>query len=581
MKRLLYYLKPNSKLMIFGFTIKTVGTMLDLFLPLILANIIDTVVPTENVSSIILWGIAMIACSIGAVVLSIAANRIASRVAGNCTRAIRHDLFGHIFSLSTTEVDRLTVSSLESRLTVDTYNVHQMINLDQRLGVRAPVLFIGGIIMTFILDFRLTFVMLSVLPFVTATIWIVSKKGIPIYTELQGAIDKMTSVIRENTSGVRTIKALRKSDFEKQRFDEVNKEAINKEKRAGVTMASTNPIVTFFLNLGLAAVILVGAALVFDGKSTNGKIIAFISYFTIISNALINVSRIFTVSSKGLSGMNRIDKVLKLEALSFEPNESVAGSIYNECENDIPFIRFDHVSFSYPGGHGQTVLSDISFEISKGRTLGIIGTTGSGKSTIISLLLNEYEPTSGKIYISEKTADRNISLAIKDRIGVVFQNDFILSDTVSENVRFGRNMSDEDVERALKNACADFVFDYPDGTDHHIDIKGANLSGGQKQRLLIARAIAGKPDILIFDDASSALDYSTDARLRRSIKENYAGITSIIIAQRVSSIMHADLIIVLESGKTVAIGTHDQLIAGCSQYREIYEAQMGGDFDLE
>lgn len=580
MKRLLYYLKPNCKLMIFGFTIKTIGTMLDLFLPLILANIIDTVIPTENVSSIILWGVAMIACSIGAVVLSIAANRIASRVAGNCTRAIRHDLFGHIFSLSTTEVDRITVSSLESRLTVDTYNVHQMINLDQRLGVRAPVLFIGGIIMTFILDFRLTFVMLSVLPFVTATIWIVSKRGIPIYTELQGAIDKMTSVIRENTSGVRTIKALRKSDFEKRRFDELNNEAISKEKRAGITMASTNPIVTFFLNLGLAAVILVGAALVFDGKSTNGKIIAFISYFTIISNALINVSRIFTVSSKGLSGMNRIDKVLRLEALPFEPNES-ADIIYNECGSDVPFIRFDHVSFSYPGGHGQTVLSDISFEISRGQTLGIIGTTGSGKSTIISLLLNEYEPTGGNIYISGKKSDRNISLAIKDRIGVVFQNDFILSDTVSENVRFGRDISGEDVETALKNACADFVFDYPDGTDHHIDIKGANLSGGQKQRMLIARAIAGKPDILIFDDASSALDYSTDARLRRSIKENYADITSIIIAQRVSSIMHADLIIVLENGKTVAFGTHDRLIAGCSQYREIYEAQMGGDFDLE
>ncbi len=580
MKRFLHYLSPYAFMMTVGFCVKAIGTVVELFIPWILSEIIDKIIPTKDGNRIVLFGGLMLICSIIAVSFNIIANRMASRVAGNCTRAIRHDLFAHISYLDAAQVDELSISSLESRLTVDTYNIHQMVGMLQRLGVRAPLLLLGGITVTFLLDTYLTLVMLCTLPFILLSVVLISRKGIPLYTKSQQAIDNMTRVVRENASGVRVIKALRKSEYEKARFDTVNRDAIRREKAAGITMAATNPLVTLFLNIGLTAVIVAGAYLVNRGLSSTGKIIAFMSYFTIISNALISLSRMFTVSSKGIAGIKRINRVLEEEPSLWVEDAGSEAKISGQSA-ETPHIRFNHVTFSYNKDAKSPTLSDISFELLHGQTLGIIGATGSGKSTLISLLFRTYDADGGSITVNGVDLKRIPTKTLRSSIGVVFQNDFVFADTVAENVRFGRDVSDEGIYAALKSAQAEYVSEYPDGTEHPLDIKGANLSGGQRQRLLIARALAANPDLLILDDASSALDYRTDAALRKEIASNFASATKIIVAQRISSIRHADKILMLDQGRAIGYGSHESLLAECPAYREIYEAQMGGGFTVD
>ena len=394
MKKLLHYIRPHAGFMTIGFVIKVVGTFMDLFLPWILSYLIDDVVPSyesgfskEGVYAVLFWGGVMIVCAILAVTLSILANRMASKVAGECVRDIRHDLYSRISYLDSESIDEITVSSLESRLTSDTYYVHQMLGMIQRLGVRAPILLIGGIIVSFILDVRLTLVMISAMPFIAAAIIYFSKKGIPLYTKFQQSVDKLVGVVRENASGIRIIKALRKTDYEKERFDRVNKEAIEKEKKAGLTMAATNPLVTFFLNLGLTAVIVVGAYLVSGNLSSAGKIIAFMSYFTIISNAMLNLSRMFTMISKGSAGMNRIAEVLDTGSTL---NVADYDGYTEERSDEQPHIEFRNVDFSY--AKKPNVLNGVNVRVRRCETLGIIGATGSGKSSFVSLLLRTYDP---------------------------------------------------------------------------------------------------------------------------------------------------------------------------------------------
>lgn len=576
MRILTKYIKPHILQIIVGFTIKFTGTIMDLFLPWILAYIIDTVIPQKDTVKIVVWGVIMVICSIFAVLFNIIANRMASRVAGNCTRDIRHDLYAKISYLDSSKIDEFTISSLESRLTSDTYYVHQMLGMIQRLGVRAPILLIGGITVTFMLDARLSLVMLCTMPFIAFSIYYFSKKGIPLYTKLQQSIDKMTAVVRDNASGIRIIKALRKSEYEKERFDKVNIEAIENEKKAGATMAATNPLITFFLNAGLAAVIVVGAHLVYSGKSGVGNIIAFMSYFTIISNAMLSVSRMFTSISKGSAGMNRIEKVITSKSELFvEDLKANETPTTNGEKGENYHVEFKNVSFSY----GKTrVLSNISFAIRHSQTLGIIGATGSGKSTIISLLMRTYDAEEGEIYLDGRNIKEIPTKKLCEKFGVVFQNDFLFADSIKENVSFCRDLDDKEIEAALENAQAlDFVNRYEDKTMHMLDIKGANISGGQKQRLLIARALAGNPEFLVLDDSSSALDYKTDARLRKVIAEKFSNVTKIIVAQRISSIMHSDLIIMLDEGRIIGSGTHAELLNSCEKYRETYTSQMGGD----
>lgn len=569
MSSIFKYLKPHVPKMTVGFIIKFFGTIMDLMIPWMLSYVLDYVVPQKSVKLILFWGLLMILAAGIALATNIGANRMASAVARETTRSLRHDLFQKISYLSSRQIDYFSIPSLESRLTTDTYNVNQVVGMMQRLGVRAPILLIGGICITLTLEPVLTLVMISVLPFITLVVWLVSRKGIPMYSYLQQGVDILVRTVRENISGIRVIKALSKTDQEKEHFAKVNKEVVRRETRASITMGITNPMMNLLLNFGLTLVILVGAVRVNGGKTQPGTIIAFLSYFTIILNAMLSVTRMFVMYSKGSASAQRIYEVISTaEDLMLKEEAAVE-------EED--HIVFDHVSFSYKGKSDN--LSDISFRLKKGETLGIIGATGAGKTTIINLLMRMYEKKSGEIRINGRPVTSIPPEELHTMFGVVFQNDVLFADTIRANIDFGRKLPEERIIKAAQAAQAmEFISGLPEGFDHMVTARGTNLSGGQKQRVLLARALAGDSDILILDDSSSALDYKTDSQLRQALREGYAGVTTIVIAQRISSILHADHILVLDEGRTIGYGTHEQLMESCELYREISESQMGGDF---
>ena len=569
-----YYLKPYYLRMAVGFLIKFTGTLMDLFLPWTLAYMIDTVIPANQRPEIFLWGFFMIFCSVLAVVFSVAANRMASRVASSAIETIRGDLFEKVSRLSNTEIDRFTRPSLISRLTSDTYNVHQMLGRVQRLGVRAPILLIGGITMTMALDPVLACILLAVLPLLTVVVVVVSKKTIPMFSVLQDRVDRFVRLIREDIAGIRVIKALSKESYERERFDQANREVVDWERKATVTTSITNPVMNVLLNLGLVAVILTGAFRVNQGTSEVGKILAFMTYFTIILNALMSISRLFIMISKAAASAARIVTVLEADQeMVLQELETDEEAAMAEAEADSVHVEFDHVSFSY--NKVENNLENISFRLKRGETLGIIGATGAGKTTIVNLLMRFYDADQGTVRIDGKDV-RTMGLhELRKRFGAVFQNDTIFEDTIMENINMGRDLSEEAVmEAVLYGRASEFVAE-KGGISEQLDIKGANLSGGQKQRILIARALAARPDILILDDSSSALDYKTDAALRKELREHFAETTCVIIAQRISSIMNSDHIMVLEDGQMIGYGTHRELMETCEIYREIGKSQMG------
>ena len=561
------YLKPYAGIISVGFLIKALGTIAELIIPYISAHIIDHVVPSQSVRLILLWGLGMIVFAALALLFNALANILASRIARNFTKKLRHDLFESTMRLSCHAADRLTVPSLEARLTSDTYNLHQMVGTIQRLGVRAPLLLVGGIAVTLFLDAPLSLIMVALLPFILFVIFFIAKKGIPLYGKVQKSVDSMTSVVREDAQGIRVIKALSKEPQEKIRFDSANRALVGIEKKADLIMGLSRPIIQLLFNLGLVATIVVGAYRVNDGLSEPGSIIAFLQYFTLISIAMLNLSHIFVIYSKGIVSATRVDEVLN--------TKSELSVTEAEPKPRIPYLCFDHVSFAYH--QDKPILHDICFSLEKGQTLGIIGATGSGKSTVAKLILRFYDVTCGSIRIDGRDIRTFSEDEWHSRFGVSLQNDFIIADTVRENIDFGRNLSDTEIRHAAKRAQAsEFIEMFEDGYNHAITAKGTNLSGGQKQRLLLARALAGNPELLILDDSSSALDYQTDLELRRAIARENHGSTVILIAQRISSVMNSDLILVMDNGKIVCAGTHKELLNTCEIYREISRSQMGG-----
>lgn len=578
MKRIItFYLRPYYGRMAVGFLIKFLGAIMDLFIPWILAYVIDSVIPVGSLRLIFAWGGVMLVCSILAVSFNIIANRMASRVASDATQIIRHDLFAKTMYLSARQTDAFTKPSLISRLTTDTYNVNQMIGRVQRLGVRAPILLVGGVLFTMSLDPVLSSVLLLVMPVLAVVMVVVSRKGMPLYRKLQSSVDSFVCLVREDIAGIRVIKALSKMDYEKEKFDRINKMVVTCERNAEKTMAVLNPSMNMLLNLGLVGVIIVGAFRVNAGTSEVGKILAFMTYFTIILNAMMSISRMFVIINKAVASAARIDQVLSCEddlALlgdKTEPEAEKADTVEADAEKE---IVFDHVSFSY--NKKEPNLKDISFTVRKGEMLGIIGSTGSGKTTLASLLMRLMDVDEGRVLIGGRDVRSFEKEELRSRFGVVFQNDTIFEDTIYENVRMGRQLGREEIVQALSYAQAEeFTQEKERSEGGMLDIRGANLSGGQKQRVLIARALAARPEILILDDSSSALDYRTDAMLRRQLKENFSGTTTILIAQRISSVMHADHILVLEDGEMIGYGTHEELLMGCAVYREISRSQTG------
>lgn len=595
MKQIIFkYLKPYFPRMGVGFIIKFIGTIMDLCIPYILAYIIDTVIPLRESRLVFFWGALMLLCSGLALLGNVIANRMASKVASDATEVIRHDLFSKTMYLSNAQTDYFTKPSLISRMTSDTYNLHQAMGRMQRLGVRAPILLIGGIAVTFTLDPVMACVLLATLPLLGFITVYVSKRSIPMYADLQESNDNFVRMVREDIAGIRVIKALSKTEYETEKFRDINKEVVERERKNGMVMAIINPSMNILLNLGMVGVIIVGAYRVQNGTTEVGKILAFTTYFTIILNAVMSISKMFTVLSKAIASGNRIWQVLECEddmqvveeIYESEAVEGVAADSQGDSlgasevrareAESVPEIEFERVTFSYLK-KGDANIKDLSFRIEKGETLGIIGEIGSGKSTIISLLMRMYDADEGIVRVAGKDVRTYRPEDLKQKFGVVFQNDTIFEDTIAGNVTLGRDMTEEQIQEALLYARAsEFVANRDDKEAEALNIKGANLSGGQKQRVLIARALAAKPEILILDDSSSALDYKTDAELRRGIKEHFENTTLVIVAQRVSSIRNADHILVLEDGVPIGYGKHEELMENCEVYAEIAKSQMGG-----
>lgn len=567
MRFILKYIRPLGSRVAFGMSLKLFGSMMELLIPYILSHIIDDITPLKDVPQVLLWGGIMIFCSLLAWAGNVIANRFAAGVARDATRAIRHDLFGHIVSMNSRDIDRITIPSLISRMSTDTFYVYRVIGMTQRMGVRAPIMLIGGIILTLTLDPVLSLILLAMLPFMAGLIFLISKKGVPLYEELQHRVDELVRVVRENASGVRIIKALGKTEYEKDRFQQVNRGVAQQETKASVIMAINNPTTQFLLNLGLVLVILAGAQRVNSGLTQAGKIVTFMSFFTMILNALLAITRFLTIGSKALASARRLQEVMETET------EHTALPAAEE-DASAPHIEFRNVTFSY--NHVQPTVQGISFSLPKGSTLGILGPTGSGKSTLIKLLLRFYDPDEGQILLSGRDI-RTMELSdLRPRISAVFQNDALFRGTVEDNVRLGRQLSMEEVNDAIVRAQAEPFINEKGGLESPVQAHGSNFSGGQQQRLLLSRALAGSPEILLLDDATSALDFKTEAAFRAALREK-GGSTTLIIAQRISAVMHCDQILVLEDGLPAGLGSHEELLRSCPLYQEIASLQLGGE----
>ena len=601
MKLLIRYMGRYKLAIAAAIFIKLIGTMFELLLPYILEYIIDEVVPLGNLTMVFLWGMLMFASAVACRFFNVMANRRAINNAHKVSYNVRQDLFTKTANLSGRQFDEFSLPSLISRMTSDSYNVQTAVQQLQSLCVRAPIMLVGGVIMTMAMDFTLALVLLIMLPILICIVFFVSSRGIPLYQTVQQSLDSVVRIMRENITGIRVVKALSKSEYEKRRFAAANETMTRNDLKASMVMAIPGPLMQLCLNVGLTIVVVLGACRVNAGYIRSGVILAFLTYFNMITMGVMGLNRIFMSLSKASASANRIDSVLQAETdqniLSPEEAKQPSG---NE------FIRFEHVNFSYgkteengnakpqgaapaaadrssstantgfAGEKRERALEDIDFAINRGESLGIIGPTGCGKTTIINLLMRFYDTDDGGIFVDGRDVRTYDKDELHRKFGVVFQNDMVFHDTLRENIDFGRGLTEEAINGAVEDAmAAEYVSGLENGLEYEASIKGANLSGGQKQRLLVARALAGSPEILVLDDSSSALDYKTDAAMRRAIARNHPDSTLIMIAQRVSSVMGMTHILVMDNGRCIGYGNHEELLENCPAYREIYETQMG------
>ena len=580
MKFLWRYVKPFRHYILGVMLIKLMGTVTELLIPYVMEHLLDHVVPARQMGEVYQWGGVMLLLAILTLTFNVTANRLSVRVSRQSTYAIRRDLFHRAMNLSGGQMDHFGLPSLISRMTSDTYNVQNFTRMAQTMGIRAPIMLLGGIAITLTMDTGLAAILCIMAPVMIALVVFVSMKGIPLYERVQQGLDDMVRIMREGITGIRVVKALSKEKHEVERFGKANDTTTRRDIRASIIMALPGPVVTVFLNVGLTLVILIGAQRVNSGLTQPGVILAFLTYFNMILMGVMGLNRIFMMMSKANASAGRIREVTDTPEELFPLPESEAPRTEREG-----YLIFDHVSFNYnqdstaeelADGGREKSLKNIDFSVRKGGSLGILGATGAGKTTIINLLMRFYDPQEGHVYVDGRDVRTYPKDELRRKFGSVFQNDTIFADSIRENVSFGHQVEEAGLQRALEDAMAwGFVSEYEEGIDHEAAIHGANFSGGQKQRLLIARAFAGDPEVLVLDDASSALDYRTDAALRQAIRAHHGEATMVVIAQRVSSIMSLDEILVLDEGEMIGRGTHAELMESCPLYREICRTQMG------
>lgn len=563
------YLGSVKQYIIIGQTSKLIEAIFEVIVPLIMAAIVDNGIK-ENMGKGYVYKMGGVLILLGVLGLCFAliCQYLASKASQSVGTVMRNDMFRHINSLSHAELDRLGTPSLITRLTNDINQVQQAVAMFIRLVVRAPFIVIGSAIMAMSIDLKLSVIFVIIIPLVVLVLYLIMSRSIKYYKVIQKKLDRISLVTREGLSGVRVIRAFSRQDTEQKRFDEANDDYLDISLRVGRLSALLNPLTYVILNLAIAAIVWYGGVGVDAGRLTQGEVIAFVNYMTQISLALVVVASLVVLFTKAAASSARINEVLEIEpSIKNGTEKDGAGS-----ENA---VEFSHVYFSY-NNSGEYALEDIDLTAKKGETIGVIGGTGSGKSTLASLIPRFYDISKGELKINGTNAADYDTTALRQKVGVVPQKAVLFSGTIAENMRWGkRDATDEEIWKALETAQAkEFVEKMPDGLDTHIVQGGKNLSGGQKQRLTIARALVSQPDILILDDSASALDFATDAALRKAIAQNTTGMTTFIISQRANSIMQADKIIVLDDGRQAGLGTHRELLESCGVYREICYSQL-------
>lgn len=563
------YLGSVKQYVIIGQTSKLIEAIFEVIVPLIMAAIVDNGIKGNMGKGYVYkMGGVLILLGVLGLCFALICQYLASKASQSVGTVMRNDMFRHINSLSHAELDRLGTPSLITRLTNDINQVQQAVAMFIRLVVRAPFIVIGSAIMAMSIDLKLSVIFVIIIPLVVLVLYLIMSRSIKYYKVIQKKLDRISLVTREGLSGVRVIRAFSRQDTEQKRFDEANDDYLDISLRVGRLSALLNPLTYVILNLAIAAIVWYGGVGVDTGRLTQGEVIAFVNYMTQISLALVVVANLVVLFTKAAASSARINEVLDIEpSIKNGTEKDGAGS-----ENA---VEFSHVYFSY-NNSGEYALEDIDLTAKKGETIGVIGGTGSGKSTLASLIPRFYDISKGELKINGTNAADYDTTALRQKVGVVPQKAVLFSGTIAENMRWGkRDATDEEIWKALEIAQAkEFVEKMPDGLDTHIAQGGKNLSGGQKQRLTIARALVSQPDILILDDSASALDFATDAALRKAIAQNTTGMTTFIISQRANSIMQADKIIVLDDGRQAGLGTHRELLENCGVYREICYSQL-------
>ncbi|WP_270567220.1 ABC transporter ATP-binding protein [Clostridium beijerinckii] len=572
MNYLLKFVKPYKRQVTLGPIFKLLEAVFEISIPTIMIFITDKGIGTKNINYIFEIGLIMLSMAILGVLSSFTCQYFASVASQGFGTALRNEMFKKIGTFSYNEIDDFGTPSLINRVTNDVNQLQLGLAMLIRLAIRVPFLCIGGIIMAMYLDVKLSLIMYLSIPFFAFAIYLIMNKSLPLYKVVQRKLDKLSLILRENLSGVRVIRAFSRVEGEKIRFKESNEELASTAIKVGKISALMNPVTSVIMNFALMAVIWFGGIRVNVGGMTTGQVIAYINYINMVLSALIVLASLIVTFTKAAASAARVNEVLRAEpSIKYSGNSEFSKNI----NKDIPIIKFDNVSFSYKGSK-EDAISNISFEIKRGQMVGIIGGTGSGKTTLVNLIPRLYDTSKGNVLLNGINVKDYYKKEIDNNIGLVPQKAVLFSGTVSENIRWGaQNASMSEVKKAAEiGMAADFIEKMPEKYDTYISQGGVNFSGGQKQRLTIARALVKKPEILIMDDSLSALDYATDAALRKALKENSSDTTVIMVTQRISTVKDADLIIVLDDGKLAGVGKHEQLLKESEVYREICSSQI-------
>lgn len=569
MRKLLKYLKNYKLQSVLAPLFKLLEAAFELIVPLVVAAIIDNGINGgEGWRYIVNACLILVALGVVGLISAVSAQYFAARAAVGFSKELRHDLFAKMQSLSYSDIDSLGTSKMITRMTSDVNQIQSGVNLVLRLFMRSPFIVFGAMVMAFIINVTAGSVFAVAIAVLCVVVFGIMLVSIPLYKNVQGKLDKVTSSTRETLTGVRVVRAFCKEEDEIKTYNERNEELTKAQKFVGKISALMNPLTYALINAAIIMLLYVGAIKVDGGVLTQGNVVALYNYMSQILVELIKLANLIITVTKSFACAGRVNEILEMQP-------SLNSSSCGECLENKPFIEFEHVCVNY-GNAGMDALSDISFSVERGQTIGVIGGTGSGKTTLVNLLPHFYDVRSGEVTIEGKNVNSYGDEALRDKCGIVPQRAVLFKGTLRENMQWGKeNATDEEIMSALASAQAlDVVKSKDKGLDELVEQGGKNFSGGQRQRLTIARALVKKPEILLLDDSASALDYATDANLRKSLKELDYKPTIFIVSQRTSSIQHADKIIVLDGGKMVGVGTHEKLLENCEVYKEIHYSQF-------